>query len=134
MSKIRVTYSGLFSFVIGLFSVGTGLIFTLIITRSLSPEELGTWSLIGGLTVYVLILEPMIAYWATRESARGEKSGKTAVISNGLFSSIGIAIFLIASYFTGNQTDVEQQILFFGVILVPIFFLFSSKNPSTSYF
>ena len=76
MSGIRVTYSGLISFSIGLVGVLTGLIFTLIITRELSQEEFGTWSLIGGLTGYVLILEPIISYWTTREIARNKKSGK----------------------------------------------------------
>lgn len=123
MSKIRVTYSGLFSFVIGLFSVATGLIFTLIITRSLSPEELGTWSLIGGLTVYVLILEPLIAYWATRESARGEKSGKTAIISSSIFSIVSIIAFLIIAFFVDKEVEVEQNILFMGVILIPFMFM-----------
>ena len=66
MSNIRVTYSGLIGLVIGLSSVVTGLIFILIVTRSLTQEELGTWSLIGGLITYVVILEPMISYWATR--------------------------------------------------------------------
>lgn len=123
MSKIRVTYSGLFSFVIGLFSVGTGLIFTLIITRSLSPEELGTWSLIGGLTVYVLILEPMIAYWATRESARGEKSGKTGVISSGLFSGVSVLAFLIIAFFVEQSVVVDENILYMGALLLPFMFL-----------
>ena len=123
MSDIRVTYSGLSFFVIGIVSIFTGLAFMLIVTRSLTSQEYGTWNLINGFVMYALVVQPVASYWVTREIARGEKSGKTAVISNGLFSSIGIAIFLIASYFTGNQTDVEQQILFFGVILVPIFFL-----------
>jgi len=55
LSNIRVTYSGLIAFVIGLLSVGTGLVFTLIITRRLAPEEFGTWALIGTMISYFLI-------------------------------------------------------------------------------
>ena len=90
MSKIRVTYSGLISFIIGLASLGTGLIFTLIVTRRLTPEEFGTWGLIGALTTYVIVIEPIISTWAIRETARGEKSGKTALLSSGMFSIVGI--------------------------------------------
>ena len=70
MSEIRVTYSGLISLVMGLGTVVTGMIFILIVTRSLTPEELGTWGLIGGLVTYVIVLEPIISYWTTREIAR----------------------------------------------------------------
>ena len=55
MSGIRVTYSGLISFVVGIGSVFTGLIFTIIVTRRLTPDEFGEWGLIGALTGYVLI-------------------------------------------------------------------------------
>ena len=61
MSNIRVTYSGLISLAVGFSSLLTGTIFTLIVTRSLTPEEFGTWGLIGGLLSYVLIVEPIIS-------------------------------------------------------------------------
>jgi len=79
MSGIRVTYSGLISFFVGLTSVFTGIIFVLIVTRQLTPEEFGTWNLMGGLIIYVIIIEPITAYWVTREIARGKETGKTAV-------------------------------------------------------
>ena len=80
-----VKSSGLIGLAIGLSTVITGLIFILIVTRSLTQEELGTWGLIGGLITYVVILEPMISYWSTREIARDINSGKTEVISSGVF-------------------------------------------------
>ena len=49
MSSIRVTYSGLITFVLMLVSIVTGLIFTLIVTRRLDQIEFGLWSLIGGI-------------------------------------------------------------------------------------
>ena len=94
MSNIRVTYSGLIGLVIGLCTVVTGIIFILIVTRSFTPEELGNWGLIGGLISYVIIIEPMISYWSTREIARDIESGKTAVFSSGIFSIFGILAFL----------------------------------------
>ena len=90
MSKIRVTYSGLISFVIGIGSLVTGLIFTLIVTRRLTPEEFGEWGLIGALTGYVLMFSPVISYWNTREIARGENSGRTSLQTSTMFSLIAI--------------------------------------------
>ena len=123
MSGIRVTYSGIISFVIGIVSIFTGLVFTLIVTRQLSQEEFGTWALIGGLTTYALILRPIISFWSVREIARGEKSGKTAILSTNLIAAIGIMVYLIITYFFGEQTGVDRTILLFATILIPVEFI-----------
>ena len=123
MSGIRVTYSGMISFVVGLASVFTGLIFTLIITRNLSQEEFGAWSLIGSLTAYVLVIHPILSYWSTREIARGIDSGKTAFLSSGAFSIVSILIYFVIAYFFGVNTGVDFNILLLAVILIPVEFL-----------
>jgi len=123
MSEIRVTYSGLISFGISLGSVVTGLIFTLIVTRQLSQEEFGTWGLIGALTGYMLIIEPIISAWSVREIARGVKSGKTAFLSSGMFSFASIPVYFVLVYFFGNGVNIDLGILFFAVILIPVRFL-----------
>lgn len=123
MSEIRVTYSGLISLAMGLGTVVTGMIFILIVTRSLSPEELGTWGLIGGLITYVIVLEPVISYWTTREIARDVNSGKTAVVSSGLFSIVGFIAFLIIAFFVSTPTGTDVNTLFFAALLIPFTFL-----------
>lgn len=123
MSEVRVTYSGLIALVIGLSTVITGMIFILIVTRSLTPEELGTWGLIGGLVTYVIIIEPMISYWVTREIARGIHSGKTAVLSSGIFSIIGFLAFLVIAFFVSKPTGANIDILFFAALMIPFSFL-----------
>ena len=123
MSGIRVTYSGMISFVVGLGSVFTGLIFTLIITRQLSQEEFGAWSLIGSLIAYVLVIHPVISYWSTREIARGIESGKTAFISCGGLSILSLFIFFGIAYLFGVKTDVDFDILLLASILIPVEFL-----------
>lgn len=123
MSEIRVTYSGLIGLVIGLATVITGMIFILIVTRSLTPEELGTWGLIGGLVTYVVILEPMISYWTTREIARGIDSGKTAVLSSGIFSIVGILAFIAIAFVVSEPTGANADILFFATLMIPFTFL-----------
>ena len=80
MSGIRVTYKGLISLIGGIISIFTGIIFTLIITRSVTPEEYGTWGLIIGLITYVTLVGPIVSYWSTRDTARNYQSGKTAIL------------------------------------------------------
>ena len=92
----------------------------LIVTRSLNPQEFGTWTLLYGLILYVTLIQPITSYWGTREVVRGEKSGKTAILSSGMFSSISIIIFLLTAFFVGEQTDADQEILLFGVIMIPV--------------
>lgn len=123
MSGIRVAYSGLVSFVVGLITVLAGLIFTLIVTRSLNVNEYGTWGLISGIFYYIVIIEPVVSYWVTREIARGIESGKTAVLSSSIFSIGGIFAYITISYFIGNNTNVNQNDLFFAFILIPAIIL-----------
>ena len=123
MSGIRVTYSGLISFGVGIARIFTGIVFTLIVTRQLTPEEFGSWNLIGSLIVYVVIIEPTISYWVTREVARGKESGKTAIFFSGIFSIVGVIAYLIIAYLVAQNTDAEQSILFIGAILIPLMFL-----------
>ena len=80
MTEIRVTYTGLISLIGGIISIFTGVIFTLIITRSVTPEEYGTWGLIIGLITYVMLIGPIVSYWSTRDTARNIQSRKTEMI------------------------------------------------------
>ena len=134
MSSIRVTYSGLIAFAISIVSVLTGLIFTIIVTRQLTQEEFGTWGIIGAMTGYMLIFEPIINHWATREIARGKESGKTAVLSTGLFSTVAIFGYIIMITLFEKQIEVDLDLLFVGVILIPLaYFRASLQSISMGY-
>ena len=86
MTNIRVTYSGLISLAVRMSSIITGLMFTLIVTRQLTPNEFGTWGLINGIFIYALAVHPVISYWATREIARGDDSGRSVFVFSNIFS------------------------------------------------
>ena len=104
-------------------NIVTGLVFTLIITRQLSQSEFGTWSLIGGLIVYVLIIDPIVTFWATREIARGENSGKTAFLTSSVFSFGVIPVYFMIVILFVTQVDVDKEILLFAALLIPVRFL-----------
>ena len=121
--SIRVTYSGFISLILGLFNIGFGIGFTIIVTRTLDVLQYGTWGFISGIVVYATIIEPIITYWTTREIAREEKSGKTSVFAGLIFSAVGAVIYVISVLLTVEQTDAEQSIVLLGIILVPVVFL-----------
>ena len=131
MSNIRVTYSGLISFVVSLVGVFTGIIFTIIVTRQLTQEELGTWGLVGTMTGYFLIFGPISTYWITREIARGTNSGKTGFVTSGLFGLGLVGVYVIFSLLFQIQVDVEITILLFASISLPLEYIRSSLQSIT---
>ena len=123
MSNIRITQSGLIAFLVGIISMVFGGIFTLIITRQLSVEEFGTWGLIGSIIGYTLLIESVIYYWVLRETARNIPSARTGLMTSGIFSVIGMLVYVIISFMIDAQTNIDFSIMIFAAILVPVNFL-----------
>ena len=128
MSNIRVTYSGLIAFATSIGSTITGLFFIVIVTRQLIPEDFGLWTLIGSLVSYVAIIQPIVTYWTTRQIARGEAAGKTALFSGGLLSVVGFTIYSIIAITVSATMGVSLFILMLAAILVPLNFLNTILN------
>jgi len=123
LSNVRVTYSGLIAFVISISSVFTGIIFTLIVTRNLSVQDFGLWTLIGSLISYVIIYEVIISFWTSRQVARDQDVGKTALVTSGLLSSISFILFLVVAFFVSDTVNINLDILFIAAIMAPLLFI-----------
>ena len=123
MSNIRVTYTGFISFFVAIITVITGSIFTLILTRTLTQEEFGTWGLIGGITQYVIVFGAIITFWSTRDTARNLESGKTAILGNMLLSIVAVVFYIVISSFLSNEASLDVNIFFFSVVLIQLFFV-----------
>lgn len=122
-------------------SVLTGTIFVVMVTRKLSPEDLGLWVLIGSLISYILIIRPIISYWSTREIARGENVEKTALVTGGLSSTIGTTVYFGIAISISAYLGVELFVLLIASALIPLQFIndiltsiaLSKKPQSISY-
>jgi hypothetical protein len=128
LNNIRVTYSGLIALVVSLIGVVTGIIFVILITRTLTPVEFGLWTLLGSVVSYVLVIDPIVTYWSTRQVARGENIGKSSISVAGLFSITGVLVyFLIGSYLSDS---LESNFLIFAIasLLIPLMFLNTNLN------
>jgi O-antigen/teichoic acid export membrane protein len=128
MSNVRVTYSGLIAFVVAIIGVITGTIFVIMVTRKLSPEEFGLWTLIGSLVGYVTIVEPIVTYWTTRQIARGERVGKTALSTSGMFSVAGIIAYFGIALFVSYSLGADLTVLLIASFLIPLTFLTNILN------
>ena len=107
MSNIRVAYTGFISFFVAIITIITGGVFTLILTRTLTQEEFGTWGLIIGITQYVIIFGAIITFWSTRDTARKIESEKTAILGNMLLSVIAMVLYIGIAYFLGNAAKID---------------------------
>ena len=123
MSNIRITYTGFIAFFVSLIGIITGTAFTLILTRSLTQEEYGTWGLISGLIAYVMIINLIVSYWNTREIARKIESGRTAIVGTMVLSIGAIMIYVIMSIVMSKQTNIDPDTIIFALILIPPMFL-----------
>ena len=128
MSNVRVTYSGLISFLVSVVGLITGTIFVVIVTRQLSPEDFGLWTLIGSLVSYVTIVNPIVTYWTTRQIARGEEVGKTALSTNTLFSIGGLLVYSIIAVGVSFTLEVDLFVLLLAAGLIPTIFLENILN------
>jgi len=94
-SQIRLRYSGMILFAFRLFSVGTSLLFTLMITRSVSPEDYGIYGNFGDVISYFTLASTVIPFWVTRFVARGHPgSSKTGLVANLSVAAISALIYL----------------------------------------
>jgi hypothetical protein len=106
----------------------TGTLFVIFVTRRLSPEEFGLWTLIGSMLVYVTIIQPVITYWSTRQLARGEDVGKTAFASGWMFSGIGFIGYSLIAIAISFQLGTDLFILLLAGALIPLTFLSTVIN------
>lgn len=123
MNNIRVTYTGLIALATSLLGVITGMIFVVIVTRKITPEDFGLWTLIGSLVSYVIIIEPIISYWTTRQIARGEEIAKTALFTGGIFSIGGLLVYSIITLFISSSLGADLYILILASAFIPINFI-----------
>jgi len=94
--QIRLRYSGLIFFFFRLFSVGTGLLFTLMITRSITLEEYGIYGNLNDILSYFTLSSSIIPFWVTRFIARQRPgAAETGLIVNAIIAFISAAIYLL---------------------------------------
>ena len=97
MSKkgIRLQYGGFIIFGGQLIGVVTGLIFTLLLTRSMTLAQYGIWTNIFDYIAYFNLFSGLLPFWATRFVAR-EKEG---TIKTSTLAQLMMALVLMSVYF-----------------------------------
>ena len=133
MSKqISVRRTGLVVFSARIGSIFTGLVFLLLMTRSLSTQQFGLWEVVIDVVTFASYPSTLLVYWATRDIARGLMRGKTALGMNLVLSVAGIAIYVVLSFFTSGPINSEWETFLLATLLVPIAYWNNATNAIVS--
>jgi hypothetical protein len=90
--EVRLRYSGFIIFFTRLLSVGTGLAFSLMITRTILPETFGVYGNVGDVLMYFTLAAGLFPFWATRFAARDYVGSSLTVIMANLLVSLPCAL------------------------------------------
>lgn len=111
-TQIRLRYSGLILFLFRLFSVGTGLLFTLIITRNVTPAEYGIYGNLNDILSYFTLTSSIIPFWVTRFTARQRQgAAETGLIMNIIIAFISAATYLLVLSWIMDAVQISREYL-----------------------
>jgi O-antigen/teichoic acid export membrane protein len=119
-SKFGLRSTGLVVFAGRLVSAFTGLLFTVMVARWLDLSGFGTWEVIVTLVTFASYPVGTVAYWATRDVARGRMVGRTALAAGSLMSGLGLLIYFGFSFFTYSRIAASATPFLLGALLVPL--------------
>ena len=119
-SKFGLRSTGLVVFSGRLVSAFTGLLFTVMAARWLDLSGFGTWEVIVTLVTFASYPVGTVAYWATRDVARGRMIGRTALASGALMSALGLLIYFGFSFVTYSRIAASVTPFLLGALLVPL--------------
>jgi len=121
-NQIRVQYSGFIIFASQVLSIITGLVFTLLLTRSMSIPQYGIWTNIFDYTGYFMLFSGVLPFWATRFMARGkEGTVKTGTLGQLSIALISVVIYLPAIVLISNAIGTEAYLLIYLISGLYIF-------------
>ncbi|MDQ1279837.1 MAG: hypothetical protein QG670_1099 [Thermoproteota archaeon] len=133
-SNVRLRYTGLISFLSSLFSLLTGAIFVLLITRKLSVEEFGLWNMMSQYLAYVLIFTNVYNYWLPRTIARGINTSRTGLILSLSLGSVATLLYLVIAFWFSLSLNQPLLILLLVTPEVILFYVKSTMDSiSTGY-
>lgn len=119
-SNFGLRSTGLVVFSGRIISAFTGLLFTVMAARWLDLSGFGTWEVIVTIVTFASYPVGTVAYWATRDVARGRLVGRTALVSGVLLSSLGLAIYFGFALFTYSRIAATLTPFLLGALLVPL--------------
>ncbi|MEM3907329.1 MAG: hypothetical protein QXZ17_10795, partial [Nitrososphaerota archaeon] len=100
MSSLKLKLPGAVYFISNVYSLFTGLAFTVIVTRSLAVSDFGFWTMISQYLAYTAIpISSIASFWIVRYVSRGfEQAVKSGLVFGLILSSIGLSLYLLVAF------------------------------------
>ena len=141
MDRIRLRFTGITAYSTTLATTLTGFIFMLLITRRLTPEELGVWRYIGTLITYFIIPANLLSFWATRFTAAGEKLLTTLLTITATASALATLAFITSANIFASPVNFPTSIFIAAALEIPSIYLYTvleavsyAKKPHVNYY
>jgi len=106
------------TFLSGIFSAFTGLLFVIIVIRRLSPEDFGLWMLISVYASYFVFPSGAISYWITRYAARGLQVSRTGLYVNGGLALLGFLVYSILAPYMAASVEADVVYFYLGGFMI----------------
>ncbi|ABL79162.1 oligosaccharide flippase family protein [Thermofilum pendens] len=115
--------TGLLFYAERVYSTLTGLLFVLIVTRSLSPEEFGAWSVISTLLSYATVAT-VVNYWVTRLRSRGVVEVTVSGLALSLlFALASSGAYLVLLPYLSGEFGVARSALLVSTLYIPVLYV-----------
>ncbi len=132
--SIGLRSTGLVVFAGRIISAFTGLLFTVMVARWLDPANFGIWEVIVTLVTFSAYPVGVVAFWVTRDVARGRMVGRTALAFGGLLSGLGLVLYFGFTAFTYQRIAASVLPFLLGALLVPLSYWSAVTNSIVSGF
>jgi O-antigen/teichoic acid export membrane protein len=110
--EIRLHYSGFIVFAAQMLSLGTGLVFTLLLTRNMTKDEYGVWANIFDVISYFLLFSGVFPFWTMRFVARQKKGVvKTGFLANLVLSLVSMVVYISLIPFVTTALNISTEYL-----------------------
>lgn len=126
MSRIRLRYAGLVSVSAKVFGLLTGLAFTTMVTRRLTPSDFGAWQVITALFTYYTLPQAVVSYWLTREIARGAAVGRTGLALALSLSIPATLLFTASSFPVSSSIGYAATPFLLAALQIPVFYAYAA--------
>jgi len=125
-NEVRLAYSGMIMFLSRLLSVGTGLIFSLMVTRNTTVQEYGVYGNLSDTLSYFTLPAMIIPFWTTRFTARNHAGApRTGLTANITLSTIFAAIYMLLLPIITSVFHTEAYLTVYAIIVIQILELYT---------
>ncbi len=104
------------------------MIFLVMITGWLTPARFGLWEVILSFVAFASYPAGWLAFWATRDVARGKFVAKSAIFFNLVLTLLGVGGYFAACLATGSFSGSNYSAFLLAVLLVPLSYWSAAAN------